>query len=89
MQELTSGLTGDWTNVDFNVTERSTKSSNKITVPVYPTPKKHKTRKSRSKITPAVLGKTKNKNRVTKVVEITDMPKVSNIGKPSHPRIKK
>ena len=56
---------------------------------MYPTPKKHKTRKSRSKITPAVLGKTKNKNRVTKVVEITDMPKVSNIGKPSHPRIKK
>ena len=35
MQKLTSDLTGDGTNVDFEVTEKSTstESSNKITVP--------------------------------------------------------
>ena len=74
MQKLTSNLTEEGTNVEFEVTER---------VPVYPT------HKSSSKITPIVLDTTKNKTQVTKVVEITDMPKVSNTDKPSHPRIKK
>ena len=35
-QELTSDLTEEGTNVEFEVTERSTESSNKITAPVYP-----------------------------------------------------
>ena len=61
----------------------------KITAPVYPTQNKNKTHKPSSKITPTILDTTKNKARVTKAVEITDMPKVSSIDKPSHPRIKK
>ena len=38
MQKLTSDLTGEGTNVDFEVTEKSTstESSNKITVPDTP-----------------------------------------------------
>ena len=89
MQEFISNLTEEGTDLEFEVTERSTESRNKITAPLYPTQNKHKTHKSSSKITPTVLDTTKNKTRVTKVVEITDMPKVSNIDKPSHPRIKK
>ena len=86
MQELTSDSTEERANIDFEVTERSTESSDKITALVYPTQNKNKTHKSSSKVTPTVLDTTKNKTRVTKVVEITDMPKVSNIDKPSHPR---
>ena len=89
VQELTSDLTEEGTDVDFEVTERSTKSSDKITVPVYPTQNKNKTHKPSSKITPTILNTTKNKARVTKVVEITYMPKVSNIDKPSYTKIKK
>ena len=36
-----------------------------------------------------MLDTTKNKDRVTKVVETRDMPKVSKINKLSHPRITK
>ena len=86
MQELTSDSTEERANIDFEVTERSTESSDKITALVYPTQNKNKTHNSSSKVTPTVLDTTKNKTRVTKVVEITDMPKVSNIDKPSHPR---
>ena len=89
VQELTSDLTKEGTNVDFEVSERSAKSSDKIRAPVYPTQNKNKTHKPSSKITPTILNTTKNKARVTKVVEITDMPKVSNIDKPSYTRIKK
>ena len=89
VQELTSDLTEEGTNVDFEVSERSAKSSDKIRAPVYPTQNKNKTHKPSSKITPTILNTTKNKARVTKVVEITDMPKVSNIDKPSYTRIKK
>ena len=79
MQELTSDLTEEGTNVGFEETERSTESGNKITVAVYPTQNKHKTHKSSSKITPTVLDTSKKKTRVTKIVENTDMLKVSNI----------
>ena len=89
VQELTSDLTEEGTDVDFEVTERSAKSSDKITVPVYPTQNKNKTHKPSSKITPTILNTTKNKARVTKVVEIAYMPKVSNIDKPSYTKIKK
>ena len=89
MQELTSDLTEEGTNKDFEVTERKSESSNKITAPEYPTQNKNKTHKSSGKITPTVLDATKNKTRVIKVVEIMDMPKVINIYKPSDPRIKK
>ena len=90
MQELTSELTEEGANIQFEVTERRTKSSNKIIAPVYPTQNKHETHKSSSKIRPTVLDTTKNKNRVTKVVVITDkVSKVSNIYKPSHPRTNK
>ena len=58
VQELTSDLTEEEINVDFEVTERSTDSSDKITAPVYPT-HKNKTHKSSSKITPTVLDTTK------------------------------
>ena len=89
VQEIISNMTEEGADLELEVTERSAESSNKITDPLYPTQNKHKTHKSSSKITPTVLDTTKNKTRVTKVVEITDMPKVSNIDKPSHPRIKK
>ena len=89
VQELTSDLTEEGTNADFEVTERSAESSDKITAQVYPIQNKNKTHKPSSKIKPTILDTTKNKARVTKVVEITDMPKVRNIDKPSHPRIKK
>ena len=79
VQELTSDLTEEGTNVGFEETERSTESGNKITVAVYPTQNKHKTHKSSSKITPTVLDTSKKKTRVTKIVENTDMLKVSNI----------
>ena len=59
VQELTSDLTEEEINVDFEVTERSTDSSDKITAPVYPTQNKNKTHKSSSKITPTVLDTTK------------------------------
>ena len=88
MQELTSDLTKEGTNADFEVTERSNESSDKITALVYPTPNKNKTHKSSSKITPTALDTTKNKTRVTKVVGITDIPKISNTGKSSHPKTK-
>ena len=88
MQELTSDLTEEGTIADFEVTERSIENSDKITASVYPTQNKNKTHKSRIKITSTILHTTKNKTRVTKVVEITDIPKVSNVDKPSHPRIK-
>ena len=52
MQELTSDMIEEETNVDFEVTERSTESSNEIIAPVYPTQNKHETHKSSSKITP-------------------------------------
>ena len=51
VQELTSHLTKGGTNVDFEVTERSTESNDKITAPAYPTKNKNKTHKSSSKIT--------------------------------------
>ena len=86
VQGLTSDLTEQGTNVDFEVTERSAETSDKITAPVYPTQNKNKTHKPSSKIKPTVLDTIKNKARV---VEITDMPKVSNIDKPLHSRIKK
>ena len=89
MQELTNELTEEGTNADFEVTEGSTESNDKITTPVYPTQNINKTQESSSKITPTVLDTTKNKTRVTRVVETTDMPKVSNIEKLSHPRFKK
>ena len=85
MQELTSDMTAEGTNVEFEVNKRSSESCNKITAPVYPIQNKYETHKSISEITPTVLDTTKNKTRVTKVVEITDMPKVSSIDKPSHP----
>ena len=88
VQELTSDLTEEGGNADFEVTERSNESSDKITAPVYPTLNKNKTHKSSSKITPTVLDSTKNKTRVTKVVEITDIPKTSNTGKSSLPKTK-
>ena len=89
VQKLTSDLTEEGTNVDFEVTERSAETSDKIKAPVYPIQNKNKTHKPSTKIRPTILDTTKNKAKVTKVVEITDMPKVSNIDKPSHPRIKK
>ena len=67
VQELTSDLTEEETNLELEVTERSTESSNKITALVYPTQNKHKTHKSSSKIAPTILDTTKNKTRVTKV----------------------
>ena len=79
LQELTSDLTEEGTNAEFEETERSTESGNKITAAVYPTQNKHKTHKSSSKITPTVLDTSKKKTRVTKIVENTDMLKVSNI----------
>ena len=91
VQELTSDLTEEGANADFEVTERSTKISDKITAPVYPTQNNNsiQTHKSSSKITPTVLDTTKNKTRAKNVVDITDMLKVSDIDKPLHPRIKK
>ena len=89
VQLLTSDLTEEGADADFEVTEISTESSDKITAPVYPTQNDNKTHKSSSKITPVVLDTTKNKTRVSKVIEITDMLKVSNIDKQSHHRIKK
>ena len=89
VQLLTSDLTEEGADADFEVTEISTESSDKITAPVYPTQNDNKTHKSSSKITPIVLDTTKNKTRVSKVIEITDMLKVSNIDKQSHHRIKK
>ena len=86
---LTSALTKKGTNIDFEVTERSTDSSDKKTAPVYPTQSKNKTQNSSSKIIPIVLDTTKNKTRVTKVVAIMDMSKISYIDKLLHPRIKK
>ena len=53
-----------------------------MTAPKYPI-------QNKNKITPTVLDTTKNKIRVTKVVQIMDMPKLSNIDRPSHTRIKK
>ena len=73
LQELTSDLTEEGTNVDFELTEGSTESSDKITALVYPTQNKNETHKSSSKITPTVLHRTKSKTRVTKILEITDM----------------
>ena len=89
VEQLIRELIQDEKNVDFEVIERSTESSNKITSQYTPPNTNNKTQKSSSKITPALLDPTKSKTRVTKTVEITDMPKVSNIDKPSHPRIKK
>ena len=89
VQLLTSDLTEEGADADFEVTEISTESSDKITAPVYPTQNDNKTHKSSSKITPVVLDTTKNKTRVSKVIEITDMLKVSNIDNQSHHRIKK
>ena len=86
---LTSALTKEGTNIDFEVTERSTDSSDKKTAPVYPTQSKNKTQNSSSKIIPIVLDTTKNNTRVTKVVAIMDMSKISYIDKLLHPRIKK
>ena len=47
------------------------------------------TQKSSSKITPSVLNRTKNKTRVTQVVEITAILQVSCIEKSLQPRITK
>ena len=86
---LTSALTKKGTNIDFEVTERSTDSRDKKTAPVYPTQSKNKTHNSSSKIIPIVLDTTKNKTRVIKVVAIMGMSKISYIDKLLHPRIKK
>ena len=89
MQALTSKLTEEGTNADFELTERSTECNEKITIPVYSTQNKNKTQEPSGKITPTVLDTTKSKTKVTKVAEITDIPKISNIDKVSHPRFEK
>ena len=48
VQELTSNLTEEGTNVDSEVTERSAESGDKITAPVYPTQNKNKNQAAKS-----------------------------------------
>lgn len=89
MLALTSKLTEEGTNADFELTERSTECNEKIIIRAYSTQNKNKTQEPSGKITPTVLYTTKNKTRVTKVAKVTDIPKISNIDKVSHPRFEK
>ena len=59
-KELISELIEEETNVDFEVTERSTGSRDKLTTPVYRTQNQKandKIQKSSNKITPTVIKK--------------------------------
>lgn len=89
MEEILSELIEE---VGFEVIDKCTESSDKITTLVCLTQDhntNNKTQKSNRKITTVFLDATKSKTRVTNIVEITDMLKVRKTDKPSHPRMKK
>ena len=83
-KELISELIDGKTNVDFQVTWKKylKQWQNNNFVILQPHPKSENqllTQKSSNKITPTTLDVTESKTRVTKIVEITDIPKVSNV----------